>query len=729
MDRTRRSIDVLRGVLGCALLVFVCATPALATCKLNSHLGKIKHVVYIEFDNQHFIRDNPTVPSDLEQQPTLLNFIKKNGTLDAGDHTVLISHTANDILTTETGLYPDDHGVFVANSFGVFGPGSGLASINFPSSFFYWTDLVSDITPATEDNTFALTTPAGDNVPAPWVPFTRAGCDVGAFSTANIALERSPFDVQKVFGKSSSQAKEDSDHQNADFIGEAIHCSLGSPLCTSANGAANDTLPSEPGRYNGFKALFGAKNINTAFHGPLKDLDGKVLKNVDSGLVGFPGFDPLATQTLGAVATMLEKGVPVVFAYISDVHDNEEGPTLSAESTFGPGEKPYVKQLADYNRAWGQFFSRLKTDGIDVTNTLFVFTPDEGDHNVAGAPSPANCDGAKVINSGRTVVPDVFCNYGPNGVGEVDVNLNALVAAAGDSTPFAIHFDDAPTIYVPDEPGPSDNSVRQLEKTMASLSAVNPHTGLSESLLGNGLGPQLQGALVDPIAQKLLHMNSTADIDRSPTFTFFGNPNFFFLSFGSTTPAVFTGDSWNHGDIQPEIGRTFIGIVGPGVKNLGVTQPSAFFTDHVDLRPTIMSLVGLSDNYQHDGRVIVELLDSNILPVSLQANFSTLLRLGQIYKQIEAPFGELASSALKVSTYAIESTSPNDQTYMFLEDEISLWTSERDVLADQIKAILEDAEFNGQPIDEQRAQQLISEGSSLLNHARTCASNPGICGA
>ena len=91
-----------------------------------------------------------------------------------------------------------DHGIFVANSLGVFGPGSGLASIFLPSSFFFWTDTVADITPATNDSTFALTTPSGDNVPAPWVLFTRAGCDVGAFSTANIVLERSPFDVQSV---------------------------------------------------------------------------------------------------------------------------------------------------------------------------------------------------------------------------------------------------------------------------------------------------------------------------------------------------------------------------------------------------------------------------------------------------------------------------------------------------------------------------------------------------
>jgi hypothetical protein len=223
---SRRILKLASALLGLMLLAAVPSSAGAAGCHLSNG---IQHVVYVEFDNVHFTRDNPNVPSDLEQMPNLLNFIKQNGTLDAGDHTVLISHTANDILTTETGLYSDDQGIFIANSFGVFGPGSGLASIFFPSSFFYWTDTVADITSGTDDSTFALTTPSGDNVPAPWVPFTRAGCDVGAFSTANIVLERSPFDVRQVFGAGSPQANEDSDHQNADFIGEAVHCAVGQP--------------------------------------------------------------------------------------------------------------------------------------------------------------------------------------------------------------------------------------------------------------------------------------------------------------------------------------------------------------------------------------------------------------------------------------------------------------------------------------------------------------------
>ena len=50
-------------------------------CQLKSAKGNIKHVIYIQFDNTHFRRDNPNVPSDLEQMPHLLNFINGNGRL------------------------------------------------------------------------------------------------------------------------------------------------------------------------------------------------------------------------------------------------------------------------------------------------------------------------------------------------------------------------------------------------------------------------------------------------------------------------------------------------------------------------------------------------------------------------------------------------------------------------------------------------------------------------
>jgi hypothetical protein len=66
-----------------------------AGCNLQSAKGQIQHVIYIQFDNVHFRRDNPNVPSDLEQMPHLLNFLETNGTFLTNHHTPLISHTAD----------------------------------------------------------------------------------------------------------------------------------------------------------------------------------------------------------------------------------------------------------------------------------------------------------------------------------------------------------------------------------------------------------------------------------------------------------------------------------------------------------------------------------------------------------------------------------------------------------------------------------------------------------
>src|SRR5260370_6380452 len=151
-------------------------------CTLRSARGEIKHVIYIQFDNVHFTRDNPNVPSDLEQMPHLLNFFVNNGTLSTNHHTPLIAHTADDIITALTGVYGERHGQPVSNSFNYFNPADpdGLGS-SFTTSFTYWTDVVDPVA----DPSFNLLTPSGANAPAPWVPFTRAGCNVRAVPIAH----------------------------------------------------------------------------------------------------------------------------------------------------------------------------------------------------------------------------------------------------------------------------------------------------------------------------------------------------------------------------------------------------------------------------------------------------------------------------------------------------------------------------------------------------------------
>src|SRR5690242_4749267 len=151
---------------------------AAGSCQLGSPAGTIQHVIYFQFDNTHFMRDLANVPSDLEQMPHLLNFIENNGAMLTNHHTPLISHTATDILTALTGVYGDRHGVPVSNSFRYFLPDG---TTNTGVSFAYWTAPLFD--PANPnpptDTTYNMLTADGKNAPAPWVPYTRAGCNVG----------------------------------------------------------------------------------------------------------------------------------------------------------------------------------------------------------------------------------------------------------------------------------------------------------------------------------------------------------------------------------------------------------------------------------------------------------------------------------------------------------------------------------------------------------------------
>ena len=148
-----------------------------AACQLQSPGGDVKRVVNIVFDNVHLRRDNPNVPSDLEQMPNLLSFILSNGTISGNHHTPLISHTATDILTAQTGVYGSRMGIPVSNAYGFFRPDG---SVGFGSSFVYWTVVAGDGKPQMlNDN--------GKTVLAPWAPFTRAGCDVGGFAVARLS--------------------------------------------------------------------------------------------------------------------------------------------------------------------------------------------------------------------------------------------------------------------------------------------------------------------------------------------------------------------------------------------------------------------------------------------------------------------------------------------------------------------------------------------------------------
>jgi hypothetical protein len=85
--------------------------------------------------------------------------------------------------------------------------------------------------------------------------------------------------------------------------------------------------------------VFGAKYINpqigggpNVFHhgyrvtdanGNLVDLNGNTIQEPFSHTPGFPGFSPVASQSLAVMADMQEAGIPVTYGYISDLHEKK----------------------------------------------------------------------------------------------------------------------------------------------------------------------------------------------------------------------------------------------------------------------------------------------------------------------------------------------------------------------------------------------------------------------
>jgi len=707
--------DTKKALPACASLVLAAcllgAGPARAdddsasSCKLAPG---IQHIVQLQFDNVHLTRDNPNVPSDLEQMPNLLHFLESQGTLLTNHHTPLISHTADDIITTLTGVYGEKHGQPVSNSYGYF---RADGSIGFSSSFVYWTNIAPDGQPQMVDQ-------RGKTHPAPWVPFTRAGCDFGAFSVANIEFENTTADIDNVFGVNSPEHAEahalDTPGHHitnpkavADFEGIAIHCAQNSPICGAAG--KSDLLPDEPQGYSGFNALYGNANVAPQInHGnaTINDLDGNPI-NDGQGNVGFPGFDPSASQTLGYVATMLEAGVSVVYAYIADAHDNH----FTFSGSYGPGETGYVQQLAAYDTAFGKFFARLRADGITPANTLFIVTSDENDHFAGKPGSPAGCDG---INTPCTYVRlPAGCDgdttpCDTTNLGEVGIDLRQLLLTElNDTTQLSVHSDDAPTVYIKGNPGASDPMSRSLERNLAKLIAFDPIKNGNVSVMKRMAGPA---------EMALLHM-VTNDPARTPTLTLFADDDFFITA--SNNPAMCTplatcsdeqpGFNWNHGDFQTDITKTWLGLVGPGVRQEGRT--GEIFSDHTDVRPTVLLLSGLKDDYAHDGRALFEVLDENAVPRALRNHQGTLSDLAGAYKAINAPLGSLGRSTLSLSTRAL---SGDDARFAALDQRIRDITAQRNAIAGQMISMLEAASFSNTPVDEQAARELIRAANQLI---------------
>jgi hypothetical protein len=743
------------------------ATPATASrCDLGNG---ISHVVNIVFDNVHFGRDNPNVPSDLERMPHLLSFLQGNGTILSNTHTPIIAHTADDSLSIYTGLYGDRHGQPLSNSYKTYNPDG---TTDPAASFAYWTSPVADTlaNPTAGHDTapsmvYSDTVPASGapdrQAPAPWVPFTRAGCDVGDFSTANMVLENARVDLPTIFGAGSPEVAQYNadpdtfkDAEIADYIGEAVHCAAGSATCADATAvkfgdstptpsAVTDSLPTEPGGYTGHQALFGAKYVgpqlgagtaNLSSHGypvtdadgDLTDFDGNPLKEPFSGKPGFPGFNPTASQSLAMMADMQEAGIPITYGYISDMHERKAGTTGCTTATatgsgkpIGPGDKCYDDNGKAYDAAFEKFFDRLAQDGITTANTLFVIGSEENDQfdgaNVGRAltPTPATCDGTL----------GNYCSYPAGSIGELQANIRGLLSTTASShTTYDVEPQGA-SIYAHGQPAANDPTLRQLERDTAAMTADNPYSGAT--------GEHIVKYQAGSVEQRILHMQ-TADPLRTPSYTMFPVPDYFFATSGPNV-SVNPGFAYNHGYYSPNIDVTWSSFAGPGVAANGIDGPTpeqsneshdpnsthtvpeasqrGTWAEEVDIRPTMLWLLGLRDDYATDGRVVSQLLTQPTAPLTRTEGLATA------YQQINSSVGALATITLQADSRALASGSAaHDATYAATQAALQKIADRRDALATEMKALLKRAAA-GDAVNQGHVRDLIVQSNALLQKA------------
>jgi hypothetical protein len=202
--------------------------------------------------------------------------------------------------------------------------------------------------------------------------------------------------------------------------------------------------------------------------------------------------------------------------------------------------------------------------------------------------------------------------------------------------------------------------------------------------------------------------------------------------------AINSGFAYDHGYYSPNIDITWVGMAGPGVAVRGVdgpapadgNQPSdpesthtvpqastvGTWVEETDIRPTLLYLTGLTDDYQSDGHVITQALTA--APASLTGTAD----LAAGYDQIESSVGAFATDTLIADTKALASGSSSDDTAFQTEQSTLLdLANDRDATAAKIKSILAHAAAGQMPNHGQLTSSL-AQVRELLKRAHTLAS-------
>ena len=348
-----------------------------------------------------------------------------------------------------------------------------------------------------------------------------------------------------------------------DFVGIAIHCAqTPAALRRQRERQRRRRCPTSRGGYTGYQALFGAKYVNPAITGGdacVNDTAGAPITD-PFGNCGFPGFDGmLAKNTLGYVAQMQESGVPVTYAYISDAHDNH-GPLATLTRLRAGRGRLQAAAEGLRRRVRGVLPAARDTTGSTSATRCSSSRSTRATTSPAAPARPARRHpGLQRTRRART--PTSTLPVEPDRRGQRQ-HQGALLPA-GERQPSRSTSTTPRRSTSTGSPGRDRPGRAQARARRRGLKAIDPYAG--------GADTCRSPSMADPVEEQALHMVNTrseADADVHHVRQrrlLLPRPT---LDHLRRRPSASTRRSpGTTATSRTEIGNTWLGLVGPGVKH------------------------------------------------------------------------------------------------------------------------------------------------------------------
>ena len=310
---------------------------------------------------------------------------------------------------------------------------------------------------------------------------------------------------------------------------------------------------------------------------------------------------------------MQEAGIPVTFGYISDAHD--------VHGVSG-NDPPRLRS--------GRGRLRPAAEGLRQGVRRLLHAPEErrdhqGQHAVRGhrrGERPLRRHRARrrraTASRRRAPTPTATSPRSTATSSGIVATYNASHGTTA-TTNFSVHSDMAPNVYITGNPARDSATARDAREGDVRHERDEPAVGQTAERCSSRW-PTRSRRSSSTWSPPTRHgrrrsrrsRRATTSSTRRQTTTCTNGASQLDLStcvfLPNTAPPNQTF-AWNHGGIQPEVRSTWIGWVGPGVAKQA--QTDKVWTDHTDIRPTMLALLGLQDDYVSDGRVVTEFLKTD----------------------------------------------------------------------------------------------------------------------